>query len=466
MAELLRSRRPLPPGPSPLSDEEVQTFIREGVVVIRGALSPEEVTNAREGLHAHLRGAVGLDVTDLDGTASGLRALSSTNGSGGVLDVWYPPFKLELMQHPLLFAMMSQLWAATFAAYRAEEEGEGGTSSADGLYRHRHGPFDARRGFAYIDRVGFRVPSRVAKLHEQRLDTGTAQGSHSKTEKRKKRARPLQRSLTPHLDCCPHQLHGLVQGGKAVRKWRPLQSFVALTDTLHPDEGGFEAAKAFHHDFDEWAERRAGRGGSQTDAAGGAATAAANSGDASPLPPPCVGEFTPIRPGEDAEVLRRMAHVPCRAGDLIVWDNRIPHANSRENRPFAPSPDAPLESGSAAESSAPTGAASEGEGAPEAAVQSAAGERAREVVYLGWLPDVLLNREYVAAQLSRFRAGVSPVDQWQEMPSVGHKSPPAEPEQHASHGDVHTRDKAHDGEAPLEFQFSELGRKLFGIESW
>ena len=49
------------------------------------------------------------------------------------------------------------------------------------------------------------------------------------------------------------------------------------------------------------------------------------------IPPPCVGDFTPIRPLEDKEVIDRFVSIPYKAGDLICWDYRIPHANSRFN---------------------------------------------------------------------------------------------------------------------------------------
>ena len=46
---------------------------------------------------------------------------------------------------------------------------------------------------------------------------------------------------------------------------------------------------------------------------------------------PCVGEFTPMRPVEDANIFERFRHFPCKAGDMIVWDYRIPHANALKN---------------------------------------------------------------------------------------------------------------------------------------
>ena len=90
-------------------------------------------------------------------------------------------------------------------------------------------------------------------------------------------------------------------------------------------------------------------------------------------PPPCLGAFTPMRPLEDADVLARFVHVPCRAGDLVLWDNRIPHANSREHVGVTP----------------------------------------REVVYIGMLPPTTGNFAYGRQQRERFHEGRLPVDFWQ-----------------------------------------------------
>jgi hypothetical protein len=100
-----------------------------------------------------------------------------------------------------------------------------------------------------MDRVGFRVPDAVAEAHA-RVDPNA--------KKKMKRPLPLQRSLTPHLDCCPSSIYSPdgSQGGKRVVKWRPIQCFVALTDTLEADHGGFEAARGFHREFGEWASTR------------------------------------------------------------------------------------------------------------------------------------------------------------------------------------------------------------------
>jgi hypothetical protein len=82
---------------------------------------------------------------------------------------------LQAAEHPRFFSAISQLWGSTFA--RPDPP-------APCYHDHPFPTPDPTRGFMYMDRVGFRVPETVSELH-------------------RKGKRPLQRSLTPHLDCCP-----------------------------------------------------------------------------------------------------------------------------------------------------------------------------------------------------------------------------------------------------------------------
>jgi len=273
-----------------LSEEQVDEFKNRGILVVKSVYSKEEVECIRNGLHDNLRSSVGCDVNDLAGTASNLSKLSSTAGAGGILDVFYAPWKLEVNQDPRLFALASEIWSRTYAENQAP-------------FDHPFAAFNPHHGYMYIDRVGFRVPDSISMLH-----------------KGGKKKKGLQRSLTPHLDCCPHKLYD------DINKWRPVQMFVALTDTREPNQGGFEACHSLHSNFNEWVSTRAG-----------IPSVSSSSGDASGAcdhdsePPPCVGSFTPIRPKEDADILERIEHIPCEAGDIVCWDYRIPHANSRYN---------------------------------------------------------------------------------------------------------------------------------------
>lgn len=82
------------------------------------------------------------DVLNLESTAAGLTKLSSTGGSGGILDVFYEDWKLNVNQHPQVVAAIQNLWFSTWCD----------DTHIDGLYKHPYGKFDPRRGYMYIDR--------------------------------------------------------------------------------------------------------------------------------------------------------------------------------------------------------------------------------------------------------------------------------------------------------------------------
>lgn len=75
------------------------------------------------------------------------------------------------------------------------------------------------------------------------------------------------------------------------------QGVLALTDTA-ADQGGFRCVPSLYNDPEAWPSRPA------HDAGGGE-------------------DWLPDTMG------REIVHVPARAGDLIVWDSRLPHGNSK-----------------------------------------------------------------------------------------------------------------------------------------
>ena len=233
-----------------------------------------------------------------------------------------------------------------------------------GLWRHPHGSFDEIR--AHVDRVGCRAP-----------DGASLSG------------RPVQRSLTPHLDCCPDALDAgaarrgretvrarvvagarrgcradksagsepiqrvvSAGGGKRWPRWRPIQCFLALDDALAPDEGGFECCPGFHSRFSDYYAARTAAGG----------------GDALP----CVGDYLAVSTKRDASVLAGFRHVPVPAGAAVFWDQRIPHANARRNQK----------------------------------------SECRRVVYGGFLPRVPRNEAFLKEQRRRLIAGEPQADFW------------------------------------------------------
>lgn len=325
-----------------LSKAQIEEFHERGVLVIDDVLSDADINEARKGLAEALL-VRGVDIANPDTEAIRfISELSSTHGAGGVLDIFYDKWKMKLLEHELIVRYICALLEATFA-------------TCSGIYEHPFGNFDAYQPYAYIDRICCRLPDDISIKY----------GS---------KRHPLQRGLAPHLDCCPTTLYDNLD---TKSKWKPIQAFIALTDTVESDMGGFECCPGLHKDFTAWT------------------TVRPSSTNNSSL---CFGEFTPMRPVEDADILARFEAIPCRRGSLVLWDNRIPHANARRNLSSA----------------------------------------TRQVVYIGMLPAVAINKKYAERQLQRMREGLLPNDQW-------HSSKQA---------------------ATCDYEFSALGRRLLAIDPW
>jgi Protein of unknown function (DUF1479) len=209
-----------------------------------------------------------------------------------------------------------------------------------------------------------------------------------------------------------------------------------LTDTTSRNEGGFEACPGLHVEFDEWVKNRIPnpikqktkcpvvqksrlkKGACENTSSSSSVVLGADlshledehSGkiisklddnsveNLTGSEPPCVGQFTPIRMIEDSDIIKRFEHIPCKAGDMVFWDYRIPHSNSYKNE----------------------------------------SNITREAVYIGLLPNVELNAAYIKDQLTRYKMGIVPIDQWH----------------------------SHNEPQICNFEFSSLGRKMMGIDSW
>jgi len=258
---------------SHIMGDHIAEFINNGVVVIPNVVDSGLIDDTLRQLR-HYLSSTGCDPNDLVNTAGTLSNLSSTNGAGGILDIFYEDWKLRLNESPVIVSILQELWRHTYAQYSPGDDGSD--------FQHPFGNFDPNEGYLYIDRVCFRVPDDIS-------------AKFGPTKKKQ-----LQRSLTPHLDCCPHDMYGKDS------KWRPIQAFLCLTDTLLPDQGGFEACPGHHKGFAQWASSRT--------------PSVSKSGEEFV---PCVGDFTPIRPLEDKDVLEKFRHIPCKAGDLVCWVRRL-----------------------------------------------------------------------------------------------------------------------------------------------
>lgn len=376
-----------------LTTDQIETFLRDGLLVVPGLLSATDLAQALAGLAATLQ-KHGVHVDDLQSTAGGLAALSSTAGSGGVLDLFYDEWKMNIALQPALHAWTQQLWKAAYC-----QNGETLQELApDQQFKwHPYGAVDkSSGGYAYIDRICYRLPTALSdELGRQII----SKSNRTPTNKNKKLT--LQRSLTPHLDCCPDTF----DDASNKSKWRPIQCFVSLTDNTQPNTGGLEVAQGFHHEFRPWTAARVPT-----------IVKDRSKGETRSIPPPCLGEYTHIRPTEDADVMQRVQHVPVPAGSAVFWDNRLPHANAYRHE----------------------------------------GEEPRIVVYCSFLPPVSINRAYAERQLQSWLAGRPPTDQWM----AGKATTDASQEDELTSRLRQQQLKERLANLP------ELSRKLLALEDW
>jgi len=468
-----------------LPQDQIDEYLREGVLVVPNILSQQELRLALEGMKSSLHqrlitsknkdtetsDQVDLDEFLLDPSSSSSSSssfdkvdlvdalrkfrdeLSSTNGSGGVLDIFWDEWKLQLVAHnPKLWQATKQLWKAVYS------DSEDIQDKDDWRYHpyNKNETLDFDKGYCYIDRVGYRLPTSISEEwgdmlyeHDQKhQEANSNENGIPSSKKKKKKFRSVQRSLTPHLDCCPNNLWGRTDCDgdngttnsnapnhtRPPQKWRPIQCFIALTDTLNKNEGGFECVPGFHHEFHDWAKNRQIHGGEST------------SSSPSSL---CVGEYTHIRPTEERHIMDRVQHIRIQAGSAVFWDVRIPHANSYRNTT----------------------------------------NRARQVVYCSFLPDIELNRSYVKNQLLSYQQNQPIRDQWNHISTTATITTTATANHSVFGTDINENHKDNDGvdtnsansnnnqnaqdhgndcskKPATSPAFTVLGQKLMGMKRW
>ena len=164
----------------------IADFLTNGYVVIPNFYSPARLATLTSKLGRLLSSRVGppflapsdLDVLPSDGppdlarkraAARRLASLSSTNGSGGVLDVHHSAALDELRTDPALFLVFRNIWHYSYAV-KAEGfdhpftsvfgGGEGGGGGVPGGEESAEDELDCdfSQAYAVVDRIGWRVP--------------------------------------------------------------------------------------------------------------------------------------------------------------------------------------------------------------------------------------------------------------------------------------------------------------------
>lgn len=705
-----------------LTEELIDKFIEDGVLVIPNVLLKEEILYYRNSLHNTLLN-YGIDINNLIDTAGNLSKLSSTQGAGGILDIYYTEWKLKLLEHPLIASIMMKIFDRTYGSNSIEDNDEDSENNDEDndndiidfnkilnkeinkinkklnqnenestlktiesfqktdelvqnvdkstlksnelvqnenestvktnelvnnynisstnndkllsnenekvqnenesfqksnelliknnefinkikkkyikkLFLNPFESFHSNELYSFIDRFCFRLPDNISKLYGKNDN------------------KPLHRSLSPHLDCCPstllylnnknnkinYRINNKLNGKdedlnekdenlnekdeetteklnekllneyelKSLKKWRPIQCFIALTSSNQINMGGFEAIKGTHKIFNQWINNRLNEQNNielnknneiiqlendikqieiyinnyknyinnnkinkknntnninnnhnnsdnshnnddnnhnNDDNNHNNENNSHNNDDnsqdieiinnnnennnhnnennnnnnqynsinykkniiklqnlkqkllklktnklksiSSNL---CIGQYTALTPNfqYDKLLINKIEPILYNEGDLIIWDHRIPHASSRHNNqtytesfPLSSNNDTTSSSSSSSSSSSTISESS-----------SSLQVVPREVVYLGYLPNISLNREYMKKQLDAFNTkGTIPDNRGQWEKSSDQK-------------DNNILEKSLELYDPRNYNFTTLGKKLMSIDPW
>ena len=288
-------------------EEIIQVFKKEGVVAVP-IFSGDEVARIREELHASLE----IDhAAALGGDAATLERLGGARMKSKAANLFADDWKFRVVADDRVLAVAGALMAATF-----------GPGDLPG-YEHPLGRGDDIR--LYLDRCQYRLPDHV------RGEGG----------------------LGLHLDRNPKDPYFLHSDGKnkttkhasGLLKFRPIQSFISLTDQYGSESGGLRVVRGFHKEIDDYFARSSEDLGSAKG-----------------------GEFFRMDSKIHASLWKRAAPVDAPAGSIVFWDNRLAHATC----------------------------------------EKLTSHDSREVLYTAYVPSNELNRKYIQMQLENLRRGLAP----------------------------------------------------------
>jgi hypothetical protein len=285
-------------------------FQTDGYVVIENVLSPEEVSTARQNLHTELLN-YGIDhdqvMTGMEPPTNDVRKKSCLS------NIYYCRWKLKLQLNRKIHDIFV---------------------NANNILEETYCPFAKSTGvLPYIDRICYRLPDRI------RQEGG----------------------LQLHLDRRPHNDEADRSCFVGIKKYRPIQGFIALTDHVGNSSGGLQVVKGlnpvgdgsssarngvpleFHHQFYEYFRQRV-------------------------EPSTDTGDFYRMHDKSHSKLQSQCQTIQVPAGSLVLWDSRLPHATC----------------------------------------ERLAGYDSREVVYMSYIPNIDLNVKYWKNQAMHFKKNVAP----------------------------------------------------------
>lgn len=262
---------------------------------MENVFSDEEVNQIRTGFHHQL-----LDFNiHHDQLLAGQEEVQlGPRLKSGVATIFYNKWKLDAHLYEKVYTVTRDLLVSTFG------------SGIKTDFIHPLGKFNDV--LAYIDRVCYRLPDSIRPEY----------------------------GLEMHVDRNPTNPY-LTGTKNGLKKWRPIQAILTLTDHYGSDCGGLKVVKGFHKITDEYFKGQHFEGD---------------------------GEFCRLTSKSHTALEHKLETTQAPKGSLIFWDNRLPHATC----------------------------------------QKLAGSDTREVIYIGYLPDIPLNREYCQAQWTNLQKNIHP----------------------------------------------------------
>lgn len=281
-----------------LLQEHIDEFIEHGVVIIEDIFNDEEVEDIRKKFHDQLMN-MGIDHDAI--IQKRIEPFNSVRMKAPTSHIYYNKWKIDIQTNQKIYECVKEIMKHTFLPSNVPN------------YEHIYGESDDI--YAYIDRVCYRMPDCVK----------------------------MEGGLKLHIDRNPYDPFLLKTTG--LKKWRPIQGILTLTDHYGSESGGLCVVKGFHKKSEAYFKNS--------------------------IPDENIskgGEFFRLDSRCHTKLEQECQPVNAKKGSLILWDNRLPHDTCKK----------------------------------------LAGIDTREVVYVAFLPNVPLNIEYVKNQLVAIDKNVFP----------------------------------------------------------
>lgn len=273
-----------------LTQFHIDQFITDGYTIIENILTLDQITLARRELHNSLN-KLGINHDQIINFVD--KPPEDTRIKSSVSNIFYAKFKLDIQINESMYLIWKELIEKTIVDFP--------------LGKHND-------VLPYIDRICWRLPDIIRE--EGGLDL--------------------------HLD---RRLGSNYLSN--VKKYRPIQGFVTLTDHYGENSGGLRLVKGFHKQFDDFFSKVP---------------------DKINLDKNQSGEFFRLHSKSYTKLQNQLETLNVPAGSLVLWDNRLPHATCSKLK----------------------------------------GYDSREVIYLSYIPNVPLNIKYAQEQKENFKSNLPP----------------------------------------------------------